>query len=156
MSDSLVRTLKSHRPYLHSPIDDLYSFYYTTQWAVAFNDGASEGKQDGSEIREFRTMVAGKERAEAVMIALTKRPSLTTREEYGLFFAQSLALLNPWWVRLAALNSEWDDVTRQAKALKGEDKEKYLGLNFLIFGYRGVGEYFELVHEHRKSLQTAA
>ena len=38
-------------------------------------------------------------------------------------------------------------------ALSGEDMKKYLGLNFLIYGYRDVGEYLELVHEHRALLQ---
>ena len=40
-----------------------------------------------------------------------------------------------------------------AKELSGEDMKKYLGLNFLIYGYRDVGEYLELVHEHRALLQ---
>ena len=40
-----------------------------------------------------------------------------------------------------------------AKELSGEDMKKYLGLNFLIYGYRDVGEYLELVHEHHALLQ---
>jgi len=44
---------------------------------------------------------------------------------------------------------------RQAAELDGREKEKHLGRNLLTYGYRGVGEYFELVHEHRGSLQGA-
>jgi len=156
MSDDLAETLSSPSPYLHSPIDDLYSFYFTAQWAAAFNDGASGRKQDGTKIKRFRVMVAGSERARATAIASKKRPSLTVRQEYGPFFAQSLALFGPWWERLTALYGEWQGVMNEAEALEGEDKEKHLGRNFLIIGYRGVGEYFKLVHEHRKLLQMAA
>ena len=59
MSNKLVATLGKPRPHLHSPVDDLQSFYYTTQWAVAFNDGTSGGKYDGPEIQDFREMIAG-------------------------------------------------------------------------------------------------
>jgi len=44
---------------------------------------------------------------------------------------------------------------RQAAGLDGGEREKHLGRNLLTYGYRGVGEYFELVYEHRGSLQRA-
>ena len=69
--------------------------------------------------------------------------------EYGPFFARSLFLLAPWHTKVMQQSCEWMDVKYQADELYGEDKERYLGLNFLIHGYRGVGEYLELVHKHR-------
>jgi len=155
MSDALRRSLWTTRSYLHSPVDDLISFCFTAQWAAAFNDGAGGGRYNGIEIQEFREMITGDRRADAVSLArdILRHPSMRT--EYGPFFARSLDILNPWWIRLTALVGDWSFELGQTGALEGKDKEERLRLNFLIFGYRGVGEYFELVHEHRASLQTA-
>lgn len=51
------------------------------------------------------------------------------------------------------MTHDWQITEYDGEALKEEDKERYLGLKFLICGYRGVGEYFELLHEHRVALQ---
>ena len=153
MSDNVRKTRWSAKPYLHSPVDDLHSFCYTAQWAAAFNDGASGEKHDGMEIQEFREMIADERRALAVYSVQHSLRSPGTKAEYGPFFAQFLALLSPWWIKLATLVGDWDIEMDQASALEGKDKEERLRLNFLIFGYRGVREYFELVHEHRASLQ---
>lgn len=156
MSINLRSSLRGAKPHLHSPVDDLHSFYHTAQWAAAFNDGASGKRHSGDEIREFRDMIADRRdrREKAVyMVRDILRPE--SAEEYGPFFAQSLALLSPWWAKLAPMASNWRLEMRRADALEGEDKKKRLGLKFLVFAYRGVGEYFRLVHEHRESLQMA-
>jgi len=124
-------------------------------WAVVFNDGANGGKYDGPEIQDFLEIIAGDRRE------LTSKPvrddllPATAEAEYASFLAQSLALLSPWWTKLAALGSDWSIVVGRAAALNDSRREKYLGLNFLIYGYRGVREYFELVQEHRALLQGA-
>jgi len=155
MSRRLLRTLRNPRPYLHSPVDDLESFYYTAQWAAAFNDGANGGKYCGEEIEEFREMIAGGTRDSGSLIVRNAVYPVTRSQEegYGPFFTQSLAFLSPWLAKLATIVNDWGSVMAGAKALEDEQKEKYLGLNFLVYGYRGVGEYLELVHEHRALLQ---
>lgn len=57
MSVGSVDTLRSSSTYLHSPVDVLESFYYTTQWTVAFNDGWSGGRHDGKEIVKCREVM---------------------------------------------------------------------------------------------------
>jgi len=153
MSNGLVNTQRTwpRKPYLHSPVDDLESFYYTAQWAAAFNDGASGGRFNGPEIQEFREMIAGGERALAT-IKLPSLFSISTEVEYGPFFARSLPPLVSWWPKLSILHHDWAKVLYGASLHNGEDKEEYLHLNFYIFSYRGVVEYLELVHEHRESL----
>ena len=157
MSNKLLDTQRSRDQHLHSPVDDLESFYSTAQWAAAFNDGASGGTYNGIEMQQLRKMIAGHRRARVVELVRDELSlcSAKVEFEYGPFFAQSLVLLNAWWKRWAALARDWRHVMARADALEGKDKEKHLGLNFLIFGYRGVGEYLELVHEHRASLQGA-
>jgi len=155
MSRRLVRTLWNPSPYLHSPVDDLESFYYTAQWAAAFNDGANGGKYDGSEIQKFREMIAGDMRNEAYLMVLEELypDEGGQAEAYGPFFAHSLAFLNPWLVKVNALGREWASVLKKAGEFKDEEKEKYLDFHFLVYGYRGVGEYFELIHKNRALLQ---
>ena len=152
MSNRRAHALRMHHSHIHSPVDDIESFYYTVLWATAFNDGASGGKHNGTEIQHFRDMIAGDRRELAVFLAeiLSPRGAMA---EYGQFFAQSLDLLALWRAKYSALSRAWSRVRYEAAALDGEEKQKYLGLNFLNHGYRGVGEYLELVHEHRASLQ---
>jgi hypothetical protein len=154
MSVGLVDTLWSSSTYLHSPVDDLESFYYTAQWAVAFNDGLRGERHDGKEIQSFREAIAGSRQGDATLKIQTH---LTyTRKvvaEYGAFFAHSLALLAPWFIKVSALSKEWTKVMDQAEDFDGEEREKYLSRKFLAFSYRGVREYFELVREHSASLQ---
>ena len=154
MSLGLLNTLRVKQSYLHSPVDDLQSFYFTAQWAAAFNDGASGKKHDGAEIKWFREMIVGEKRSEATYsVRDYLRPGTADIAGYGLFFVHSLAVLSPWLAKLGAMVRDWNHVMIRAKGL-GEGMEKYLAQNFLISGYRGVGEYFELVHEHRESLQA--
>ena len=74
-------------------------------------------------------------------------------EEYGAFFAHSLVLLKPWSAELTALRRRWEQVMEDAEVLSDGEKVKYLGLNFLVYGYRGVEEYLTLVHENHALLQ---
>ena len=153
MSRRLVNNLEYPEPYLHSPVDDLESFYYTAQWATAFNDGVSGKRHD--KIRRFREMIAGGGRTRATSMVECDLHPAWAEAEYGPFFARSLSLLCPWHAKVMQQSRDWMDVKYQADELYGEDKERYLCLNFLIHGYRGVGEYLELVHKHRASLQGA-
>ena len=155
MSGRLKDTLWTAEPYLHSPVDDLESFYYTAQWAVAFNDGASGGRYNGIELQDFREMIAGSEREQANAMVRDELCPIPSEAEYGSFFARSLSLLTPWQLKLGELDGDWNDVLYDASLRDDKGKEEYLGLNFLIYGYRGVGEYLELLHEHRASLQKA-
>ncbi|KAF9649201.1 hypothetical protein BDM02DRAFT_3268903 [Thelephora ganbajun] len=157
-STNLLDTMWSSDPDLHSPIDDLKSFYYTTQWAAAFNDGASGEKYVGNKIERFRKMIAGSayewEWAKA-LVQNVHPTSARVVEEYGPFFAQSLVILRPWSTNFGSLGADWEEAIDQTEALDDRDKEKHLAWNFLIFAYRGVKEYFQLLHRHRTSLQGA-
>ena len=156
MSNVLADTLwsKTPKPHLHSPVDDLESFYYTAQWAAAFNDGASGGRHDGIEIQDLREMISGDRRERATNMVREERLSPDTTE-YGPFLTRSLYLLTPWQDKLGTLIRDWNRVMRNAASRGDEDKKEYLRLNFLVYSYRGVGEYLELVHKHRELLQGA-
>ena len=154
MSGRLASTLRTANPYLHSPVDDLESFYYTAQWAAAFNDGASGRRHDGIGIQHFRELIVGNQKDRAAIMVRDELFPRSAGMTYGPFFAQSLYLLTPWREKLAILIRDWIQLTETTVG-HNEDKDEFLGLDFLIYGYRGVAEYLELVHEHRASLQGA-
>ena len=156
MSDDLLDTLDIPKDYLHSPIDDLDSFFFTTQWAAAFNDGASGKRHDTREIQRFRDRISGRDRAKATtMVQNSLKPDRrNTPKEYGPFFAHSLYVLTPWIRKLVDLRGDWErSIMDKAEDLDDEEKEKFLRSSFLVWGYRGVAEYLELVYENRASLQ---
>jgi hypothetical protein len=157
MSRRLVDTLWTADSYLHSPVDDLESFYHTAQWAAAFNDGASGGKSDGSKIQRFREMISGDRRSAALDRVLLDSYETWEEgeEEYGSFLTHSTTLLCPWLGKLNTLNTAWSSLKVRAGRLDGTKKKEYLAYNFLVYGYRGVGEYFELIREHRAFLEEA-
>ena len=157
MPKDLVKTLWSPRPYLHSAVDDLESFYHTAQWAAAFNNGASRGKHDGDDIREFREMISSDKRSDAILMVQPTHHRLwmEMEEEYGAFFTHSTALLGPWLEKLNALTADWSFLAKQAKKLDDTKRKEHLDYNFLVYGYRGVAEYFELLHELRELLEKA-
>jgi len=154
MSQNLVNAVRASRPYLHSPVDDLESFYYTAQWAVVFNDGARGGKHNGDGVREFREMISGNRRSDAILMVLSNHPSFWERreQEYGAFFTNSAALLRPWFEKLNVLIADWKLLVAQAKLEDTKVKEHLID-NFFIYSYRGVAEYFELIHEYRAWLE---
>jgi len=156
MSQDLLNTFWVSRPHFHSPVDDLQSFYYTAQWAAAFNDGASGGKHDSKNIQEFREMISGGRRLAADRIVLLRTYDFWKEVEqaYGPFFTLSAAVLHPWLQRLNTLAAEWSPIPVRAEKLDDVERKDYLVYNFLVYGYRGVGEYFELIHNHRALLEA--
>ena len=155
MSAKLLRSLRDHTThYLHSPIDDLESFYRTAQWAAAFNNGAEGGKYEGDVIKQFRDMIAGQERNDATNMVRDELcdPTEKTMEEYGPFFAHSLPLLAEWFTKLVSLRLSWEKLVGEAAKLEDGEKKNLLHSGFLTHGYRGVAEYLELVNNHRESL----
>ena len=136
MSQNLVDVLWSSKSCLHSPVDDLESFYYTAQWAAAFNDGASGKKYDGGGIREFREKISGDKRLSAFREVQTRYSGFWERkeQEYGAFFASSAALLRPWLGKLDALISDWSRVVDQVEDLEDTKMKEHLTDNFLVYG----------------------
>jgi len=109
-------------------------------------------RHDGIKIQRFREVVAGDRREQAVIKVRQATSPRTAEADCGPFFVRFLHLLAPWREELVTLSRGWVDVLDEAADLSGMDKEKNMGLNFLIYGYRGVAEYLELVHELRASL----
>ena len=122
---------------------------------AAFNDGARRRKHDRDGVREFREMISGDKRLFAVHDVRLEYPGFWEEDEYGAFFADSVALLHPWLGKLDILKADWSRVMYQAEDLEDTKMREHLTDNFLAYGYRGVAEYFQLLHQHRESLEEA-
>ena len=114
-------------------------------------------KQDGDKIRQFREMISGGERSAAGDLFRLNPHGIWKRmtQTYGSFFAHSAAILQPWLRKLDTLVVNFSSIIAQAEGLDDAKRKDYLDYNFLVYGYRGVGEYFEIIHEHRELLETA-
>ena len=110
-------------------------------------------KHDGGGIRRFREKISGDKRFTATHEVRIARYDTWEEEEYGAFFVNSAALLHPWLKKLDDLKYDWGGLMAQAKKLEDTEMKEHLADNFLVYGYRGVAEYFELLREHRASLE---
>ncbi|KAJ3784708.1 hypothetical protein GGU10DRAFT_314422 [Lentinula aff. detonsa] len=108
MSSMLLNPLNKN--YVHSPVDDYYSFYFLTQWACAFRDLSPEDKpEEPQHIQQLQSYLAG---------GLHTRSTATTTindnhlqvEEYGAFLVQAQPFLQKWKSALASLGNEWQAI----------------------------------------------
>lgn len=156
MSLGSLVSMQCNTSRVNRPIDDLEWFYYTARWAAAYNEGASGGKYNGDEIRKFRKMIMN-ERNDADMMIRGYRHGFweQKQEGYGPFFVRSVALLHQWSRKLRISFDDWISLREETRGHSDAEKEEYLAYHFLIHAYRGVGEYFEILYQHRALLQEA-
>lgn len=147
MSDEMLMAARLNTPYVQSPVDDLYSFYYVAQWAAANNNiefADPDSTPVPDHLEDLRTRLAGSpaERAEG-----TKRiTAIRTMDPntYGNFLVECRPLLRIWNQKLEQFVNDWED---EIKHLKPPPKEQYNIYYPLFRQYtdRGVRELLELV-----------
>lgn len=59
MSDDLLSAAEYGDDYLQSPVDDLFSFYYTMQWATVFHDQGFASKDVPISLKRLRDNLLG-------------------------------------------------------------------------------------------------
>jgi len=76
---------------------------------------------------------------------------------FGKVTSRNMVYFSPalWFRKLEALTYDWRCMMYRAKKLDDAKRKDYLADNFLVYGYRGVAEYFELICEHRELLEGA-
>ncbi|KAJ3979145.1 hypothetical protein F5890DRAFT_1386217, partial [Lentinula detonsa] len=107
MSSMLLNPLNKN--YVHSPVDDYYSFYFLTQWACAFRDLSPEDKpKEPQHVQQLRSELAGglDSRDAATSTTITTNVNLQA-EAYGAFLVQAQPLLRKWYGSLQTLDNEW-------------------------------------------------
>ncbi|KAJ3995066.1 hypothetical protein F5050DRAFT_1713202 [Lentinula boryana] len=126
MSSMLLNPLNKN--YMHSPVDDYYSFYFLTQWACAFRDLSPEDKpKDPQHIQQLQSYLAGHVNDREAATTIINDNHLQA-EEYGAFSVQAQSFLQKWKSTLVSLDHEalyrdckfyvWDRPMKDTKRLK--------------------------------------
>ena len=153
MSSGLLRSIRRSEPYLHSPVDDLESFYYTAQWAAARNQGSDAGRIETDDLKTLRARlsVTADIRFQATLLLHRINPnSQEDIRKFGTFLPKLQPVLKEWYPSILMLMKSW----RTVKDGVGEaDVSQYYIRHALAFAYRGVADYLNIVHKHRKSLE---
>ena len=152
MSDDSLIASKYCRDYLQSPVDDLYSFYYTMQWAAVFHNQefAAKDKDIPFELKILREKLLGTQSNRSFATTQITAPSSLTPLEYGLVLTQCQPLLRAWNLKLQGLKEDWKKCHSKlwGQATKAEIY-KHL---FSTFAIRGVAILGDLVHKHAKDM----
>ena len=152
MSDDILEACEYGRDYLQSPVDDLFSFYYTMQWAAVSHDHEFAAKDIPFELKVLRDYLSGTQRHSRLHGTVTKitySSSLRPRE-YGSVLADCHPVLRAWYWELQNLKADWEDLQDK---LEGQETkaEIYIPL-FSAFAVRGVATLAEIVHKYTKDM----
>ena len=152
MSDDLLIAVEYRRDYLQSPVDDLYSFYHTLQWAAVFHNQEFAAKDIPipSYLEELREKLMGNQDNRLFTTSTITALSPLEPCEYGSVLVNCQPILRAWNAELQVLLADWKKCQRE---LKGQDTkaEIYIPL-FLTFAVRGVATLAELVHKYTKDM----
>ncbi|KAG6847743.1 hypothetical protein H0H93_006227 [Arthromyces matolae] len=131
--------------YLHTPLDDFHSFFWTTVWASINNPQA---KISGSKVEEvFRSLLSAQTR-DMVTSQLKGWLDEETRLAFGIskFFSKMVPFLDQWSDILLVVEQD-----RARSKFPKDDVAKELW--FHKYAYRVVLEYLKLLDEHKESLK---
>ncbi|KAJ7065029.1 hypothetical protein C8F01DRAFT_1250027 [Mycena amicta] len=148
MSDNLRKTLlKPSMQFLHSPVDDLQSFYYVAQWAATFRpvDG------DRPDLEQLREELAGTGRAAATKTIQVLVPLRSDQETYGDFLPRCGGFLDAWDLKLTRLQKDYKVAFEPIREQENPNLNHLRSL-FFTFAYRGVADYMELWAEWKDKL----
>ena len=150
MSDDILTAGKYGDDYLQSPVDDLFSYYYTMQWAAVFHDQEFAATDVPRKLKMLREHLLGVQNDR--LFATTKITSVSSLRprEYGSVVAQCHPVLRAWNLELQVLGDDWNECQYK---LEGQETkaEIYIPL-FLTFAVRGVATLAELVHKYTKDM----
>ncbi|KAJ7349317.1 hypothetical protein DFH08DRAFT_959475 [Mycena albidolilacea] len=146
MSLALHRAMGHDEPYIHSPVDDIQSFFWLAVWAVLFNSRPHTRSRSefiwGQNLRSGVRAV----KSDFVNELMTTVRSLRGRGPIG---TQVFPLLQDWWRRQRDLAEEWQrNVVAEAAKIPEHEVDNircfYLH-HFHLYALRGVKEFLDLV-----------
>ena len=156
MSDGLLRAMERGAGYLQSPVDDLFSFYFTMQWAAAFNNEKfPKAEAIPFDLGCLRQSLSGNKEERSWATHEIIDPAELEEDRYGQFLVSCQLFLQSWYPSLQVLNAEFRKCHSQLQNSKlASESDAYTAL-FSIFALKGVTQLAELVHSHMKATQEA-
>jgi hypothetical protein len=148
MSRQLLNAAILDKPYLQSPVDDLLSFYYVSQWAAVNNtkDFAEPIAPTAvpDELKLLRQRLGSSEREDATS---TITQDFLDEKSYGAFLVACQPILQEWYEQLKKLMVAWQVRTKNLDPDVAQQYATYYPL-FREFTDRGVLELLQLVQSH--------
>ncbi|KAJ6512171.1 hypothetical protein C8R47DRAFT_684177 [Mycena vitilis] len=154
MSLELRAAMDEGRPYVHSPVDDIQSFFWLAMWAVLFNSKSQTRSR--VELKWQQRVRSGTHRAKASVVSELETTSFS--KGHSLIGTQVLPLLQDWWDKQRALAVEWHrTVVPEAESIPKNETDQircfYLR-HFHLYALRGVKESLALVVQNRERLKA--
>jgi hypothetical protein len=151
MSDDLLRATELNLSYLQSPVDELFSLYYTMQWAAVFhNREFATGKDIPILLRAVREDISGDQRARSTNQIVN--PGVLRECDYGHFLADCHPFLQDWYSSLCVLLSEWKEWRYKIDNLEVKNTDSFYTSLFSTFAVQGVAQLAALVYKHTQSM----
>ena len=150
MSDGLLIAATYSRDYLQSPVDDLYSFYHTLQWAAIFHNQEFVAKKVPFELQLLRKSLLGDQNSRSFATSKITALLPLTPLKYGSVLAICQPVLRAWDLELQRLEIDWTNCQLALERQKTV-AEIYVSL-FTTFAVRGVAALAELVHIYTKDM----
>jgi hypothetical protein len=142
-----------NRPYLQTPVDDLWSFYYVGQWAAAYSSKFLDPEKLSELLLRLRNNLAGSlyQRGHATGTVTDSEVQLLA-SDYGTFLVESQSLLAPWYSKLKRLSANWTNKMRSFTPAPEDRYKEYYPL-FKEYTRKGVVEYLRLLVEEYDRLE---
>jgi len=126
--------------YLHSPVDDLESFFWVAVWSVFFNKDHTEAYSD--EEKDIMELLTQGDKGRA-MDQYSVLVCNTTTSNIGRHLQ---AVLDDWWTKVRDRNRKWSKEVL-ARAPGNAGREYYLP-HFHRFALEGVADILEVLSNH--------
>ena len=137
MSRALLNTTGGH---LHSPVDDLESFFWVVVWSVFFNKDIAKDHSDQE--RSIRDRLVECRKADAIDTYSTLLFGPTTSN----IVRHLRPVLYAWWMKVRNRDAEWTmEILSGAPVDAG--REYYLP-HFHRFALEGVADVLEVLLDH--------
>jgi len=148
MSSGLLRSIRLSEQYLHSPVDDLESFYYTMQWIAAHH-----GEGPDIEVGKLKSIIleglsgSADDRFQASLaVHKIRQRDKGDLQEFGEFLVKIQPVLKEWYPMILGLVKSWKTVK---DGVDGDDVSGYYIRNALVFAYRGVADFLGVVKRNK-------
>ena len=138
MSRALIAAEEEDK-YLHSPVDDLESFFWVAVWSVFFNQ---KGGQSWEAEKGVRKALLNNDKANAMDIF----GRLTTHPKRNVVTQCCQDVIQSWWKKVRDRDAEWQAAVI-FKAPVGAKDQYYLP-HFHRFALQGVLDALGVLQEH--------
>ncbi|KAJ6512169.1 hypothetical protein C8R47DRAFT_684167 [Mycena vitilis] len=139
--------------YVHSPVDDIQSFFWLAMWAVLFNSKSQT--RSPLELEWQQSIRSGTHSAKASIAAMLVTTNFL--RGHSLIGTQVFPLLREWWRAQRTLAEDWHELVVPEAESISTDQVKYRDFylhHFHVYALRGVKEFLALVVQHREKLRA--